>query len=143
MDETVLDQLECLFATVSRFSFRLDHTDWFGDAVLWLAPNDASPFRALTQRVFDAFPAFPPFEGQFDDVVPHLTIGHGRPLNDLHTAEESVRTHLPIDGHAAAVTPDDSANRRRAVDEDSDLHPGVIPTITSSRSVAGVLDMLA
>jgi 2'-5' RNA ligase len=104
IDETVLAELERLFAAVTRFRFRLDDTGWFGDDVLWLAPRDPCPLRALTQRVFEAFPAFPPFEGQFDDVVPHLTIGHGRPLNDLHIAEESVQAQLPIDSHATAVT---------------------------------------
>src|SRR5215467_8791536 len=74
-----LTELGQLFANVSPFRFRLDRTDWFGDDVLWLAPRDPDPFRALTQRVFRAFPAFPPFEGQFEDVVPHLTIGHGHP----------------------------------------------------------------
>jgi 2'-5' RNA ligase len=104
IDEQVLAELEHLFAAVTRFRFRLDDTGWFGDDVLWLAPRDPGPFRALTQRVYGAFPAFPPFEGQFDDVVPHLTIGHGRPLNDLHSAEESIQAQLPIDGHATAVT---------------------------------------
>jgi 2'-5' RNA ligase superfamily protein len=104
IDETVLAELEHLFATVSRFRFRLDHTDWFGDTVLWLAPRDPSPFRGLTQRVYEAFPAFPPFEGQFDDVVPHLTVGHGHPLNDLRTAERLVQAQLPVDGHATTVT---------------------------------------
>lgn len=99
-----LTRLGHLFADVSRFSFRLDHTDWFGDNVLWLAPHDPGPFRALTQRVYHAFPAFPPFEGRFADVVPHLTVGHGHPLNDLRTAEESLQAHLPIAGDATAVT---------------------------------------
>jgi 2'-5' RNA ligase len=104
VDERVLAELGCLFAAVSRFRFRLDHTDWFGDTVLWLAPRDPGPFRALTQRVFAAFPAFPPFEGQFHDVVPHLTVGHGHPLHDLRAAEKSVQAQLPIDGHATTVT---------------------------------------
>jgi 2'-5' RNA ligase len=104
INEAVLTQLERLFAAVSQFGFRLDHTDWFGDAVLWLAPRDPGPFRALTRRVFQAFPAFPPFEGQFDEAVPHLTVGQSHPPSDLRTAEESVQTHLPIDAHATAVT---------------------------------------
>lgn len=41
------------------------------------SPRKTPPFRALTQRVSRAYPAFPPFEGQFDDAVPHLTIGQG------------------------------------------------------------------
>lgn len=104
LDTAVLTELERLFAAVSGFSFQLDHTDWFGDDVLWLAPRDPAPFRALTQHVFEAFPAFPPFRGQFDEVVPHLTIGHGQPLNDLRAAEESVRAQLPVDGYVTAVT---------------------------------------
>jgi 2'-5' RNA ligase len=104
IDTAALTRLEELFTGTSRFRFQLDHTDWFGDEVLWLAPGDARPFSALTQHVFRAYPAFPPFEGQFSDVVPHLTIGHGHPLDDLRAAEDSVQAHLPIDASAAAVT---------------------------------------
>jgi 2'-5' RNA ligase len=104
IDPPALTRLGQLFADVCRFRFRLDHTDWFGDDVLWLAPQDPRPFRTLTQRVFRAYPAFPPFEDQFDDVVPHLTIGHGHPLNDLRTAEDSVQSNLPIEANATAVT---------------------------------------
>jgi 2'-5' RNA ligase len=93
-----------LFAGAGRFRFELSHPDWFGDDVLWLAPRDPGPFRALTERVFAAFPAFPPFEGQFDDVVPHLTIGHDRPVRELRAAEEAVLACLPIAATASAVT---------------------------------------
>ncbi|HEY1625085.1 MAG TPA: 2'-5' RNA ligase family protein [Streptosporangiaceae bacterium] len=100
----VLAALRDLFAEVSRFRFRLDRTDWFGDEVLWLAPSDPAPFHALIQCAFRAYPAFPPFQGQFDDVVPHLTVGHGYPLDDLRAAEDSVQAHLPIEASATAVT---------------------------------------
>ena len=72
--------------------------------MLWLALRDPGPFRALTNRVYQAFSAYPPFEGQFNVVVPHLTVGHGHPTNDLRAAEESVQAHLPINAHATAVT---------------------------------------
>lgn len=104
IDETALARLAELFAGVSGFRFVLDHTSWFGDDVLWLGPVDPRPFRALTQHVFRAYPAYPPFEGQFDDVVPHLTLGHGHPLNTLRSAEDSVQQHLPIQASAAGVT---------------------------------------
>ncbi len=100
---SVLAELEHLFAAVSRFRFRLERTDWFGTNVLWLAPSEPEPFRALTNRVYEAFPAFPPFEGQHDVVVPHLTIGHSHPVNDLRAAEVAVQAYLPIDAHATAV----------------------------------------
>jgi 2'-5' RNA ligase len=100
----VLTQLGQLFADVSQFQFRLDRTDWFSDQVLWLAPGDPGLFRDLTQRVFHEFPAFPPFEGKHDVVVPHLTVGYGHPLNDMRAAEEAIQDSLPIDARAAAVT---------------------------------------
>ena len=127
IDELVLAELEHLFAAVTRFRFRLDDTGWFGDDVLWLAPREPGPFRDLTRRVYGAFPAFPPFEGQYDDVVPHLTIGHGRPLNDLHSAEG---IHSGTTAHRRprhGSHPDDPAIRRRTVDQGRHLQPGTDP----------------
>lgn len=104
IDSEVLVRLGRLFAGISGFRFRLERTDWFGDDVLWLAPDDPGFFRALTQRVYQAFPAFPPYRGQFDDVVPHLTVGHGHPLNELRAAEEAVRADMPIEARVGAVS---------------------------------------
>jgi 2'-5' RNA ligase len=100
----VLARLHDVFAPVTGFRLRLDHTDWFGENVLWLGPQDPAPLRALTDRVWRAFPAFPPFEGQHEVVVPHLTVGHGHPLSDLRTAEESVSAGLPVESRVTAVT---------------------------------------
>jgi hypothetical protein len=100
----VLTRLENLFAAVSGFRIRLDRTGWFGDDVLWLAPHDPAPFRALTKAVCEAFPAYPPYGGQFSEVVPHLTVGDRQPAADLRAAEEPVRAHLPIEARATAVT---------------------------------------
>lgn len=99
-----VNQLGRLFADVTGFRLVLDHTDWFGEQVLWLAPRDPAPFRALTDRVYQAYPAFPPFEGRHDDVVPHLTIGHGHPLDELRDAEAAVQLYLPIKASVDAVT---------------------------------------
>ena len=101
---SALTALEHLIAAFPRFRFQLDHTAWFGDEVLWLAPRGPGPFRALTRSVADAFPAFPPYEGQFGDSTPHLTIGHGHHLADLRAAEESVGPYPPIHAQATAVT---------------------------------------
>ena len=99
-----INRLGRIFADVTRFRFVLDRTDWFGEQVLWLAPRDPAPFRALTDRVYQAFPAFPPFEGRHDVVVPHLTIGHGHPLDELRDAESAVQPQLPIEARVDAVT---------------------------------------
>jgi len=100
----VLGDLGRLFGAVRRFRFELARTGWFGDEVLWLAPRDSAPFRALTRCVYEAFPAFPPFGGRHADVIPHLTVGNGRPVKDMRAAEKSIQEHLPIEACAAAVT---------------------------------------
>lgn len=104
LDAGVLGQLKRLFAAVPRFAFRLDRTSWFGQEVVWLAPSDPGPFRMLTQRVAEAFPAYPPYSGEFEGLTPHLTIGDSHPVDDLRAAEESVRPLLPIVGEVAAVS---------------------------------------
>jgi hypothetical protein len=97
-------ELAGLFAAVPAFDFRLDHTDWFGTTVLWLGPRDPAPFSGLTEAVFAAFPEFPPFAGQFDAVVPHLTVGLEATVDAMRTAELAISPNLPVDGRAAAVT---------------------------------------
>jgi hypothetical protein len=44
---------------------------------LYLAPDPDRSFAALTDAVWRAFPDYPPFEGKFDTVVPHVTVAHG------------------------------------------------------------------
>ncbi len=43
-----------------------------------------------------AFPEHPPYGGVFEEVVPHLTVGHGHDLETLRAAEEVVRARLPF-----------------------------------------------
>ncbi|MBO0822236.1 MAG: 2'-5' RNA ligase family protein [Actinobacteria bacterium] len=100
----VLAELERVFARIRRFHFQLAATDWFGEEVLWLAPTDPAPFRALTDGVYQAFPAFPPFGGQHRVLIPHLTIGHSRPVHELRVAERSIQARLPIGADAGTVT---------------------------------------
>jgi len=104
IDETVLAHLGTLFADVPAFDIALTHTSWFDSHVLWLAPEDPAPFRALTERVHAAYPDYPPFAGLYADVVPHLTVGHGEQLAEMALAEIDVKQHLPIRSTARAVT---------------------------------------
>jgi 2'-5' RNA ligase superfamily protein len=104
LDSAVLGQLERLFASIPRFAFRFDETGWFNHEVVWLAPSDPAPFRILTQRVVEAFPAYPPYGGDFEGITPHLTIGDSPPADSLREAEESIRPLLPIIGEVTAVS---------------------------------------
>ena len=62
-------RLAVLFGTVPAFTHNFTPTAWFGDDVLRLASDADQVFRSLTELVWTAFPAYPPLEGQFDDVV--------------------------------------------------------------------------
>lgn len=63
LDDDVLARVAAALATVPAFDHRFSVTDWFGTDVLWLAPDDPSPFLALTRAVHAAFPSHPPFAG--------------------------------------------------------------------------------
>ena len=104
IDSTILARLRQLFAAEEPFDVKLTHTSWFDHDVLWLAPEDPEPFRTLTEHVYSAFPDFPPFAGQFADVVPHLTIAHGCEPEEMRAAERAVEELLPIHGCARQVT---------------------------------------
>jgi 2'-5' RNA ligase len=94
----VIELAAAATASVSAFECTFARTSWFGEDVLWLAPEPDQPFRALTTALHAAFPQYPPFGGIYPDVVPHLTIG-GRPpagLAMLEAAEADVRPALPV-----------------------------------------------
>lgn len=67
---------------VAAFDCSFGQASWFGQEVLWLAPDPSQPFRDLTAGVFEAFPDHPPYAGAHADVVPRLTVGERR-LADL------------------------------------------------------------
>ena len=101
IDNAVLASLRQLFAGFAPFDVTLDRVSWFGEDVVWLAPRDDAPFRALTGAAFAAFPNCPPYGGAYADVIPHLTIGDKGDLADRRAAAQSVSRHLPV---AARVT---------------------------------------
>jgi 2'-5' RNA ligase superfamily len=98
VDERSLGSLRDAARAVEPFECVFHRTAWFETDVLWLAPEPDAPFRALTEAVCRAFPDYPPYGGEFEVVVPHLTIGaQPRATHaDLIAAETEVQQHLPI-----------------------------------------------
>ena len=83
----------------------------------WLAPRPDPPFRALTEALWARFPDHPPYRGEFADVVPHLTIGHDVPVDELSAA--AVTARLPLRAEPREVwlmvgAPEPDAWRRAA-----------------------------
>ena len=83
-------ELADLFATVAPFDFALVEVRKFPNGLVYLAPEPADRFRTITYALAARYPDFPPYEGQFVDVIPHLTL------------DEGAQPHpLPIRAHAA------------------------------------------
>ena len=105
MDVSVREELASIFGNVKRFDVTFARSDWFGDSVLWLAPEPAAIIRNLTSAVVEAFPQYPPYEGEFDEVIiPHLTIAdHGDPQT-LRGIETSITQELPVQSSPQEVS---------------------------------------
>ncbi len=93
---------------------RLTRVEWFGDSVVWLAPEPDAPFRALTAAVWNRFPEVLPYGGAHSDNVPHLTLGSGGPMERMRQAAEDVREQLPI--HTSVEMDFDALSRKHQID---------------------------
>lgn len=69
---------------MAPFGFRLSRIGRFPTTV-YLAPEPVEPFVELTRRLVRRFPEYPPYGGEHQDVVPHLTVAHG----DLQQAADA------------------------------------------------------
>jgi 2'-5' RNA ligase len=63
--------------------------------VLYLEPEPAQPFIAMTEALVAAFPAYPPYGGQFDEIVPHAGVASGDDAL-LDRLESDVGAGLPL-----------------------------------------------
>jgi hypothetical protein len=98
-DHGVLSELTGFFADVTGFAFRLTAVAAFPDGPVYLTPEPPEVFRRLTAGLHRLFPEFPPYGGQFDDVVPHLTVPMP-PGEDASTLRTALHRRLPIEAHA-------------------------------------------
>ena len=96
IDYQVLDDLKHLFAGFEPFGFTLPRLARF-PTTLYLAPEPAGPFVELTRAIAGRWPDHPPYEGAFDEIVPHLTVAQGSRLDE---AEADVAQRLPLRGRA-------------------------------------------
>jgi 2'-5' RNA ligase len=88
----VMRDIQTALDAVSTFSYALETIERFEQTV-YLAPEPAQPFMALTASVARHFPAFPPYAGVHAGVVPHLTVAQGN-ATDVETAAEELEQQL-------------------------------------------------
>lgn len=107
IDAGVIESLADLLGRHEPFEVSFARCGRFPE-VLYLAPEPAGPFRALTAAVTGRWPGTPPYAGQFDEVVPHLTVAYGRrPVSydpgTYDAVEAELRPGLPVSARVASV----------------------------------------
>ena len=99
VDDKLTERLTALFRRAAPFPFRFARTDRF-PATLWLAPEPCEPFRDLTETLCAAFPSLRPYGGQFDRVVPHLTVADRVTEQTMDRLEAAIAPLLPVEAEA-------------------------------------------
>src|SRR3954454_13476336 len=94
LDPRVRAALSEIAAANRPFDVRFDRVGRFPAAV-YLVPDPSEPFIRLTEAVQARFPGLLPYEGAFDEVIPHLTIvDSGEAPLDVVAAETTAS--LPV-----------------------------------------------
>jgi 2'-5' RNA ligase len=87
-------ELASMARTVSAFEVRFERVRRFPELV-WVEPEPAEPFAALTTAVVGRWPSHPPYGGEFEVVIPHLTVVESATAQ-LDEIEDLVRQVAPF-----------------------------------------------
>jgi hypothetical protein len=77
--------LDVVFQRTARFT-----------EVLYLDPEPADGLLALTFDLARRWPEAPPYNGEFDEIVPHLTVAQGVSGDVLDAVDSELSTSLPL-----------------------------------------------
>jgi len=101
IDDSVRAWLASAFAKVSMpRELVFDQVRAF-PTVVWLRPELSDRFVELTELVHRHWPECPPYEGQHETVIPHLTVAHGADVERLVRLD--LTPELPITGRIGGV----------------------------------------
>jgi 2'-5' RNA ligase len=90
----VLERLSKLLASFAPFETAFTETARFR-GLLYLNPEPREPFIEITEALAEAFPEFPPYGGEFGEVVPHVTVAQADD-QVLAAAERELAPQLPV-----------------------------------------------
>jgi 2'-5' RNA ligase len=113
LDPGVRRTLATIAAAHEPFEVRFVRVGRF-PTVVYLAPEPAGPFDRLTGAIHGSFPDFPPYDGAFDVVIPHLTITESASA-PLDAVEREAAESLPFERRVThlEVLVEDAAGRWR------------------------------
>jgi 2'-5' RNA ligase len=89
-----LEPLGRVFGAFAPFEIALRQTGRF-PGLLYLRPEPAEAFVAITEALVNAFPDFPPYAGEFAEIIPHVTVAQGDD-EVLAAAEQELEQQLPV-----------------------------------------------
>lgn len=92
--DDLLEPLGTVFGGFAPFEIALRQTGRF-PGLLYLRPEPAAAFVAITEALVNAFPDFPPYAGEFAEIVPHITVAQGDD-EVLAATERELEAHLPV-----------------------------------------------
>ncbi len=90
-----LRELEAIFLGVPPFAFKLARVGRLPD-VVYLTPEPAGSFSRLTAAIATLWPDRPPYRGQYEKVIPHLTVAHTSIESVVAELEAQLEPALPI-----------------------------------------------
>jgi 2'-5' RNA ligase len=96
------DAFDAVFARTARWP-----------SLLYLEPEPPERFAALTEAIAAAWPEHPPYEGEFEVVIPHLTVAESEDDGLFARIAADVQPQLPIETRVgeAQLYVEDAAGR--------------------------------
>jgi 2'-5' RNA ligase superfamily len=95
-EEQALPALRAVCAELEPFDVTFAHTARFR-RVLYLVPEPADPFIALTRTLSARWERLEPYAGEHDNqVVPHLTVTTSQPPEVFDLVDEAIAPLLPV-----------------------------------------------
>ncbi|HYT52942.1 MAG TPA: 2'-5' RNA ligase family protein [Gaiellaceae bacterium] len=92
--DDLLEPLGRVFGGFAPFEIALRQTGRF-PGLLYFRPEPAEAFVAITEALVNAFPDFPPYAGEFAEIVPHVTVAQGDD-EVLAATERQLEAQLPV-----------------------------------------------
>lgn len=102
-DDGVVAELRFFFAHVDSFPLVFSTVGEFPE-VVYLAPDEPADLAELTGALVRRWPGFLPYDGLFDEVVPHLTVVDTPDSLLRARARAHLSGGLPVKGHASEAS---------------------------------------
>jgi 2'-5' RNA ligase len=95
LDDDVRRAITRIVAAEPTFTVNFREVSRFPN-VVYLPPDPPDPFRRLTAALAAEFPDYPPYEGAYETVIPHMTVAQDVSDDYYAAAEHALPAALPV-----------------------------------------------